>query len=282
MSTPMNTTGIVADIRPIRQGDQIEARRLIVDGLGEHFGVTDEKANPDLDDILGTYVSRGADFLVAVDTDGRIIGTGCLTYEDDATGRLVRMSTSPDCRRRGVASAILAHLVARAVERGTERILVATEPDWEDAVGFYRAHGFEQFDADPVDIHLLRRLRQDMQIHRINLAEKLSLFADHWSPKIVGELNRQHVKLVKLQGEFVWHHHETEDELFMVLKGKLTIRFRDGEVELREGEFCIVPRGVEHCPVAFEEVHLLLFEPASTLNTGDAEDDRRLDQPEWI
>ena len=121
-----------------------------------------------------------------------------------------------------------------------------------------------------------------MQIHSINLVEKLSLFTDQWSPKIIGELNGQHVKLAKLHGEFVWHHHEREDGLLMVLKGKLTIRFRDGDVELGEGELCIVPRGVEHCPVAEEEVHLLLFEPASTLNTGDADDDRRIDEPEWI
>ena len=121
-----------------------------------------------------------------------------------------------------------------------------------------------------------------MQINKVNLAEKFSLFSDQWSPKIVGELNGQHVKLAKLQGEFVWHRHDEEDELFLVVKGSLTIRFRDGDVELGEGEFCIVPRGVEHCPVAQDEVHLLLFEPATTLNTGDAADDRRIERPDRI
>jgi mannose-6-phosphate isomerase-like protein (cupin superfamily) len=116
-------------------------------------------------------------------------------------------------------------------------------------------------------------------MERVNLAEMLSLFHDHWSPRIVGELNGQHVKLVKLRGEFVWHQHAHEDELFLVLKGHLTIRLRDRDVQLSEGEFCIVPRGVEHQPVADEEVHVLLFEPAGTLNTGDVRDARTVDEP---
>lgn len=109
---------------------------------------------------------------------------------------------------------------------------------------------------------------------KVNLAEKLGSFAEHWQPRIVGELNGQHVKVVKLQGEFVWHHHESEDELFLVLRGALTIQLRDRDVHLGEGEFFIVPRGVEHRPVAAEEAHVLLFEPASTLNTGNVRNDR--------
>jgi mannose-6-phosphate isomerase-like protein (cupin superfamily) len=111
-------------------------------------------------------------------------------------------------------------------------------------------------------------------MQKINVAQKLSLFHDHWSPKIVGELNGQHVKLVKFQGEFVWHHHENEDELFLVLHGSFRMEYKDAggvehSMELREGEFVIVPRGNEHRPVASEEVHVMLFEPAGTLNTGD-------------
>lgn len=110
---------------------------------------------------------------------------------------------------------------------------------------------------------------------KINLAEKLSLFHEHWSPRIVGELNGQHVKLVKFQGEFVWHHHENEDELFLVIDGSFTMEFKDptGQpqaIPLQAGEFLIVPKGVEHRPVAAEEVSVLLFEPAGTLNTGSA------------
>lgn len=109
---------------------------------------------------------------------------------------------------------------------------------------------------------------------KVNLAQKFRLFHEHWSPKIVGELNSQHVKLVKFQGEFVWHHHDAEDELFLVVKGRFRMEFRDRAVWLEAGEFLIVPRGVEHRPVAEEEVHVLLFEPMSTLNTGNVADER--------
>jgi mannose-6-phosphate isomerase-like protein (cupin superfamily) len=109
---------------------------------------------------------------------------------------------------------------------------------------------------------------------KVNLAQKFSLFSEHWSPKIVGELNDSHVKLVKVKGEFTWHSHENEDELFLVVKGRLTIRLRDRDVTLSEGEFFIVPKGVEHLPTAEEEAHILLLEPKSTLNTGDVINDR--------
>ncbi len=111
---------------------------------------------------------------------------------------------------------------------------------------------------------------------KVNLAEKFSLFADHWSPKIVGELNDSYVKVVKLKGEFVWHHHEKEDELFLVVKGKLLIRLRDHDLWLQEGEFVIIPKGVEHLPVAEEEAHVLLLEPKTTLNTGNVRSERTL------
>lgn len=104
---------------------------------------------------------------------------------------------------------------------------------------------------------------------KINLAEKLSLFHDHWNPRIVGELNGQQVKLVKFKGEFVWHKHDHEDELFYVLKGSFRMEFRDKTIDLYENEFLIVPRGIEHRPVAETEVSIMLFEPATTLNTGD-------------
>src|SRR5229473_2145044 len=111
-------------------------------------------------------------------------------------------------------------------------------------------------------------------IAKANLREKFSLFGDHWKPKIVGELNGQQVKLVKFQGPFVWHHHDHEDELFLVVNGRFRMEFRDRHVWLEEGEFLIVPRGVEHRPVAAAEVSVLLFEPASTLNTGNTRNER--------
>ena len=117
---------------------------------------------------------------------------------------------------------------------------------------------------------------------KVNLAHKFSLFDDQWSPKIVGELNDFYVKLAKLEGEFMWHHHDEEDELFLVIKGQLQMRFRDRDVWLEPGEFLIVPRGVEHLPVAPEETHVLLFEPRSTLNTGNVRSERTVEDLERI
>jgi mannose-6-phosphate isomerase-like protein (cupin superfamily) len=119
-------------------------------------------------------------------------------------------------------------------------------------------------------------------MEKVNIRQKLSEFYDHWSPKIVGELNSQQVKLVKFLGEFVWHHHENEDELFLVVRGRFRMDFRDRQVWLEEGELLIVPRGVEHRPVAPEEVHVLLFEPASTLNTGNVTDELTVREPDRI
>ena len=119
-------------------------------------------------------------------------------------------------------------------------------------------------------------------MQKVNLAEKFDLFSEHWRPRIAGELNGQQVKLAKLKGEFVWHHHDDEDELFLVIKGRLTMRLRDREIEINEGEFLIVPRGVEHQPFAEEEAHVLLFEPASTLNTGNIQNERTVANLEVI
>lgn len=116
----------------------------------------------------------------------------------------------------------------------------------------------------------------------VNLKEKLSRFSDYANPRIIGELNDSHVKAVKLKGEFVWHHHDNEDELFLIVKGTLRMKFRDREAIVREGEFLIVPKGVEHCPVADQEVHIILIEPKSTLNTGNITNERTVAQLERI
>ena len=113
-----------------------------------------------------------------------------------------------------------------------------------------------------------------LQNEKVNLAEKFSRFQEYFSPKIVGEVNDFHVKLGKVKGEFIWHHHENEDELFLIVKGKLALHFRDRVVELKEGEFFIVPKGVEHKPVAHEECHIVMIEPKSTLNTGNVVNER--------
>lgn len=111
-------------------------------------------------------------------------------------------------------------------------------------------------------------------IRTVNLAETFAKFSDQWSPKVVGEVNDNLVKLVKLKGEFVWHHHDLEDELFLVVKGRLRIRLRERDLVIEPGEFVIIPRGVEHLPIAEEETHVLLFEPGTTLNTGNVRNDR--------
>ena len=117
---------------------------------------------------------------------------------------------------------------------------------------------------------------------KVNLAQKFDLFDEYWSPKIVGELNGQHVKLAKLKGEFVWHRHEDEDELFLVVKGRLTIKLRSGDIVLETGAFLVVPRGIEHCPLAEDEVHILLFEPVETKHTGDVQSERTVETHDWI
>lgn len=117
---------------------------------------------------------------------------------------------------------------------------------------------------------------------KVNINEKLSLFSDHWNPRVVAQLNGQHVRLVKFRGEFVWHQHDHEDELFLVIRGSFDMQFRDRVETINEGEFIIVPLGVEHCPRADEEVHVLLFEPAATLNTGEAESERTVRELEEI
>jgi mannose-6-phosphate isomerase-like protein (cupin superfamily) len=121
-----------------------------------------------------------------------------------------------------------------------------------------------------------------MDIQAINLAEKLSIFDEHWSPKIIAQMNDYHFKLAKIRGEFIWHSHPETDEVFIVLKGDMRIEFRDFHTELSEGEMCIVPRGVEHKPVAQDVCQIMLIEPAGTLNTGDAGGERTKTEESWI
>ena len=121
-----------------------------------------------------------------------------------------------------------------------------------------------------------------MIMNAVNLSQKFAVFTDHWNPRVIAEMNDCQVKAVKVKGEFVWHHHDNEDEMFLVVKGTLRMKFRDREAIVNEGEFIIVPHGVEHCPVADEEVHLVLIEPKSTLNTGNITNERTVAQLERI
>jgi mannose-6-phosphate isomerase-like protein (cupin superfamily) len=126
------------------------------------------------------------------------------------------------------------------------------------------------------------KIAKEQTMDKVNLAQKFSLFQEYWSPKIAGELNDSYIKLVKFKGEFVWHHHDTEDELFLVVKGRLLIKLRDRDIFLEEGEFVIIPRGVEHLPIAEEEAHVLLLEPKTTLNTGSISNERTVANLERI
>jgi mannose-6-phosphate isomerase-like protein (cupin superfamily) len=126
------------------------------------------------------------------------------------------------------------------------------------------------------------RAMESRAMYTINLKDKFGKFQDYCKPRVIGEVNDCDVKAVKLKGEFLWHHHETEDELFLVVKGTLRMKFRDHEAVVREGEFVIVPHGVEHCPVADEETHIVLIEPRSTLNTGNIQNERTVGQLERI
>jgi quercetin dioxygenase-like cupin family protein len=117
---------------------------------------------------------------------------------------------------------------------------------------------------------------------KVDVKEKLSLFNEYWSPKIVGELNGQYIKVAKLKGEFIWHQHENEDELFMVIKGKLTIKLKELDIELTAGQFFIIPSGVEHLPIADEECHVMLFEPKTVVNTGNVMNEKTVENPETL
>lgn len=117
---------------------------------------------------------------------------------------------------------------------------------------------------------------------KVNIEQKLSLINEYWSPKIVAELNESYIKLAKLKGEFTWHHHENEDELFLVIKGNLIIRLREKDIHLSEGELFMIPKGVEHLPIAKEEVQVMLIEPKSTLNTGNVVNEKTVEKLDWI
>lgn len=125
-------------------------------------------------------------------------------------------------------------------------------------------------------------MTDDSSLKAINIADKAKAIDKPWNPKILAELNGQHVKLARFEGEFQWHSHEHEDEMFLVVSGVVVIQFRTHEVQLSPGEFCVVPRGVEHCPLSSGGAEVLMFEPASTVNTGDSPSDRTVDAPEWI
>lgn len=206
---------------------------------------------------------------------------------DGTAAEIARFYVDRAHHGRGVARALMAACVAEAARRGARALWLQVWDGNARAIRFYEREGFrhaglrtfvigESVDRD----HLMTRsLEAPMIPEKVNLAAAFARIGEYWSPRIAGELNGQQVKVAKLLGEFVWHHHDAEDELFLVHRGRLRMEFRDQVVVLEPGEFLVVPRGVEHRPVAEEEVEILLFEPAGTLNTGNVRNERTIAEP---
>ena len=222
-----------------------------------------------------------------------VIGNGGFKGRPTADGTVeVGYSVVEAHQRRGYAPEAVEALVSWAFAHADVRRVVAqTFPELRPSIRVLEKSGFTFIGPGFEDGALLferlrpaavRDLDHPPSLDVVNLEQKLALFAERWSPKIVGELNGQQVKVAKLKGEFVWHHHDEEDELFLVVRGTLRMRLRDKELTIRPGEFLIVPRGVEHLPIADEECHVVLFEPASTLNTGDVRNERTVEKLERL
>jgi GrpB-like predicted nucleotidyltransferase (UPF0157 family)/mannose-6-phosphate isomerase-like protein (cupin superfamily) len=229
----------------------------------------------DLLDALGFQRQTGRDPF----PEDRPMRTGALLHDGTAFNLHVHViaSSSPEVQQfRGFRDRLRADPALMAAYVAAKRAILAdgcTDPiDYCYRKGEFVTEALQQMDQ-----------HQGVErMEKVNLREKLTRFTEQWKPKIVGDLNGQQVKLVKFQGPFLWHHHDHEDELFLVVQGRFRMEFRDRHVWLEEGEFLIVPRGVEHRPVAEEEAHVLLFEPASTLNTGDVRNERTVADLERI
>ena len=261
-------------VRPYGPRDRDACLALFDSNVPEFFQAWERPAmEAFLDALPGPYL--------VVEDGAEVVACGGVASEGDGVASLCWTVVRRERQGEGVGRRLLeaCHTEARQLP-GVRRIRLDTIPT---VAPFFRKLGYRVVSVD-TDGYApgMDRVNMAMGLAPVSLAAKLSLIREHWSPRVVGELNGQHVKLAKLLGEFVWHRHEREDELFLVLKGELELQLRDGVVTLREGEFFIVPRGVDHKPVAREEVHLLLLEPASTLNTGNVRSERTVESPEWI
>jgi len=221
---------------------------------------------------------RTMHLFVAVNAHGEVIGT-IGGVASAAEGHIRGMAVLPGWQGRGVAKALLLAVEAELLARGCVRITLDTTQPLQRAIRFYERHGYRATGAvqDFFGMQLFEYAKTsdgENTMSVVNLQETFTQFTEHWNPKIIGELNDSYVKAVKVKGEFVWHHHDKEDELFLVTKGTLRMKFRDREETIHPGEFIIVPRGVEHLPIADEETHVVLLEPKSTLNTGNVQNER--------
>lgn len=235
------------------------------------------------------YAPPGGALLLA-SADSAPVGCAAFRPLSERGCEMKRLYVRPAFRGQGIGRRLIQRVLTDAREAGYSQICLDTLPSMREAQALYESFGFRDsapYCHNPVPgarylVMDFKRQPTSSVLQPVNLQEKFGRFSDYWSPKIVGELNGQQVKLVKCRGEFIWHKHDNEDELFMVVKGRLRIDFRDREVWLEEGEFLIVPRGVEHRPVAPEEVHVILFEPAATLNTGNVQSYCTIARPETL
>jgi mannose-6-phosphate isomerase-like protein (cupin superfamily)/predicted N-acetyltransferase YhbS len=203
--------------------------------------------------------------------DGRIVGYFTIQGHADGVAELHQLFVRPDRFRQGIGSQLLQAACASATKHGVERLKILADPH---ASGFYEKSGATYTGDHQSSIPGRTIPIYELAIERrISLPEKFALIREHWRPKVAARLNGQELKLVKFEGEFPWHHHEEADEMFLVWRGSMTIEFRDRRVNLQQGEFCVVPRGVEHRTMADEEAEVLVFEPAGTRNTGNIVDD---------
>ena len=237
----------------------------------------------DLLDIEGFYRKGNGNFWVAL-YENKVIGTIALIDSGNGLGTLRKMFVHKGFRGKifGTATALFDKLIEWTIKKGFKEIMLGTIDKLVAAQKFYLKNGFVVIDKEllpdnfPVmavdNLFFVKKINWQV-MEKVNVSEKLSLFNDYWNPRIAGELNGQQVKLVKFKGPFTWHHHEHEDEMFYVIKGSFVMELRDKNIELNKGDFLIVPRGVEHRPNAAEEVSVMLFEPATTLNTGETENE---------
>ncbi len=223
-------------------------------------------------DPYGSIVAPGGEifFLVA---GNDVLGTCALMVHGERTFKLAKMAVSPGARGRGYGDRLIEAAIAHAREAGRDTVLLLTNSVLAPALALYRKHGFREVPVAAESPYARADVQMELDLRRdsVSLADAFRRVHEHWRPKVVAALNGQEVKVVKLRGEFVWHHHEREDELFLVVRGRMRVEYRDRVVSLAPGELCVVPRGVEHRTAADEETEVLIVEPAATRNTGNVE-----------
>lgn len=236
---------------------------------------------PDLLSVDAVYRNGNGNFWVALDNE-KVIGTIALIDFGNNQAALRKMFVHKDYRgkEKAVAQLLYNNLEDWCREKNINEIILGTITKLVAAIKFYLRNGFVEVEKEMLPVNfpvmevdnlfLIKKLDMDSP-EKVDMFKKFSLVHSYWDPKIAGELNGQQVKLVKFKGDFVWHHHENEDEMFYVVKGSFIMQFKDKDVRINEGEFIIVPKGTEHKPCAEEEVWVMLFEPATTLNTGNTE-----------